>query len=142
MLRADRTDPHTNNLHESQDSAHKNIPDDKHLHRLPLPTPVQKFDVQMESMLASPHFSSLGCKTSRTSPSPVTHEYLQCTWQDDIYPWPRASQLGSRSSVCILCFDTNLPTNQGSPLKLLCTMHSHIQKQWKKGGYVLSLLRH
>ena len=55
----------------------KNIPDDKHLHSLTLPTPVQKFDIQMESMLAAPQFSSLGCKASQTSHSPVTHEYFQ-----------------------------------------------------------------
>jgi len=34
--------------------------------------------------------------------------------------------LGTRSLVCILYFDTSLPTNQGSPLKLLCTVQSHI----------------
>jgi hypothetical protein len=55
----------------------KNIPDDKHLHSLTLPTAVQKIDIQMESMLPAPHFSTLGSKTGRTSPSPVTHEYFE-----------------------------------------------------------------
>ena len=55
----------------------KNIPDDKHLYSLTLRTPVQMFDVQMESMLAAPHFSSFGCKTSQTAHSPVTNEYFQ-----------------------------------------------------------------
>jgi len=31
----------------------------------------------MESMLAAPHFSSLGCELSRTSRSPITHKYIQ-----------------------------------------------------------------
>ena len=48
----------------------KSIPDDKHLHSLTLRTSVQKLGVQMESMLAAPRFSSLGCETSQTSHSP------------------------------------------------------------------------
>jgi len=55
----------------------KNIPDDKHLHSLTLRTPVQKVEVQMESMLAAPHFSLLYCETSQTSHSLVTHKYIQ-----------------------------------------------------------------
>jgi hypothetical protein len=55
----------------------KNIPDDKHLHSLILPTPVQKLEVHMEFMLAAPHFSSLGCETGQTFHSRTTHKYTQ-----------------------------------------------------------------
>ena len=34
------------------------------------------------------------------------------------------------------CIYNNLPTNQGSPWKLKCTMSLHVyRKQWKTGSY-------
>jgi hypothetical protein len=55
----------------------KNVPDDKYLHSLTLCTAVQNLEVQMETMLTAPHFSSPGCEPSQTSHSPITHKYIQ-----------------------------------------------------------------
>ena len=50
----------------------KNIPDDKNLNILTLPSPVQKLEVQVASKLLAPRFSLLHCETRRTFHSPRT----------------------------------------------------------------------